>query len=156
MKFRSFYICSLLLLCLFITGCVGEKTKVVASLDKFNNIVVNKGFTVVDNTSSYNDVNYILNSRVAVYEDIEIEMIEYNNGENASIVQQGHIESFNLLKSTGAHAKKDKGSNYYSYVLVSNNRYMVSTRVDNTLIFCKVMLNDKDIVEDILTELGYN
>ena len=48
-----------------------------------------------------------------------------------------------------------KGKNYYRYELVSNGYYMINTRVDNTLIFCKVMLNDKETVDEILDELGY-
>ena len=155
MKIRNLSICLLLLLCLFMTGCGEEKSKTAVTLDNFSNIVSGKGFTVTDNMNGYSDVDYILNSKFAVYDDIEIEMVEYSNSDYANKVQEGHIESFDLLKSTGAHVKKDKGSNYYSYSLVSNNRYMVSTRVDNTLIFCKVMLDDKEIVEEILTELGY-
>ena len=65
------------------------------------------------------------------------------------------LDSFNLLKSTGASEKKDKGDNYYKYFLISNNYYMVSSRVDNTLIFCKTLLTNKEEVDKVLDELGY-
>lgn len=155
MKVRSLSICLLLGLCLFMTGCGEDKVKTVATLDMFDNVTTNKGFTIVDDLEEYENVSYILDSKLATYDDIEIQMIEYSDNESAIKVQESQIESFDLLKSTGAHVKKDKGSNYYSYVTVSNNRYMVSTRVDNTLIFCKVMLEDKELVEEILNELGY-
>ena len=82
-------------------------------------------------------------------------MIVYDDNEKAEKVQLSHIESFDLLKTTGAQAKKEKGNNFYHYSLISNNRYMASTRIDNTLIFCKVMVEDKELVESLINELGY-
>ena len=155
MKIKNLIICLLFVMCLFVTGCGEDKVKTVATLDDFSNVLVSKGFTVVDNMNAYSNVDYILEAKKAVYDDIEMEMIKYTDSDTANKVQENHIESFDLLKSTGAHAKKDKGSNYYSYALVSNNRYMVTTRIDNTLIFCKVMVEDKEFVEEILESLGY-
>lgn len=153
MKKLGIYI--LIVMCLFITGCGGNKEKVVATLDDFNTVLINNSFTVHDNMNDYNDVDYILNAKKATYGDIEIEMIEYTNNEYAKKVQDSHIDSFNLLKSTGAFEDTEKGNNYYKYILVSNNRYMVSSRVENTLVFCKTMLENKEIVEKIYNELGY-
>ena len=155
MKIKNLIICLLFIMCLFITGCGEDKIKTAATVDDFSNVLVSKGFTVVDNMNAYSGVDYILEAKKAVYDDIEMEMIKYTDSDTANKVQENHIESFDLLKSTGAHAKKDKGSNYYSYALVSNNRYMVTTRIDNTLIFCKVMVEDKEFVEEILESLGY-
>lgn len=155
MKLKNISVYLLLIICLFITGCGEEKTKKVATLDEFGNIASEKGFTVSDTTDSYSNADYILEAKQAIYEDITIEMIKYSDSEYADKVQKNHIENFDLLKSTAATAHKDKGANYYSYSIVSNNRYMISTRVDNTLIFCKVMLNDKEIVDEILDKLGY-
>lgn len=145
----------IMVLCLLITGCGNDKTRTVKTLDDFGNSATNEGFSVKDNMISYVNVDYILESRVATYDDIEIEMIKYSNSDYAMQVQEQQIESFNLLKSTGAFVEKEKGSNYYEYVLVSNNRYMVSTRIDDTLIFSKVMLTDREIVEKIIDSLGY-
>jgi len=155
MKLRGLSICLLMILCLFITGCGEEKTRDVATLDEFTNVASSKGFTVNDNMELYSEASYILEAKQAIYDDITIEMVKYTDSDYANKAQENHIESFDLLKTTGASAHKEKGSNYYSYSLVSNNRYMISTRVDNTLIFCKVMLSDKETVDGILDELGY-
>ena len=152
MKFRN--LCAFLLIIFFVTGC-GNKTKVVASLDDFANVASNKGLTVADNIEGYQPVDYILEAKVAVDDDITIEMIKYSNEDYASKAQNSHIESFNLLRSTGAHEVKDKGNNYYSYELVSNGRYMFSIRVENTLIFGKVLLEDKELIEELLNDLEY-
>ena len=87
--------------------------------------------------------------------DIVIEMIVYDNADDAEKVLEEHIKSFNLLKSTGAAEKKQTGDNYHKYFLISNNYYMVSSRIDNTLIFCKTLVTNKESVDKVLDELGY-
>ena len=146
----------LLLVCLLITGCGSNKTREVATLTDFDNVSQNNGFTVTTNLDRYNGITYITESALAVYEnDVEIEMVVYSSSDYASQVQEQQIESFSTLKSTGAFTEKEKGANYYEYALISNNRYMVSTRIDNTLIFAKVKLEHRDLVESVINSLGY-
>ena len=155
MRIKKRFIYLLFIFCLFMTGCGDDKTKTVATLEQFTDITTNKGFVVNDIMNIYENYDYILEAKKAIYEDVEIEMVKYTDSSYADKAQENHIDSFDLLKNTGAHSKKDKGDNYYSYSLVSNGRYMVSTRVDNTLIFFKIMLEDKDLVDEILNQLGY-
>ena len=153
MKKRYFILLGLVI-CLILTGC-GGGSKEVKSTSDFNTVASNNGFTVNDNMSTYSGNDYITGAMVATTSDITIEMVIYDSVENANKVQEGQIDSFNLLKSTGASEKKDKGDNYYKYFLISNNYYMVSSRVDNTLIFCKTLLTNKEEVDKVLDELGY-
>lgn len=155
MKIKSLSTLLLIMMCLLITGCSSKEIKEVATLDEFSTIAMNKNFTITDNMDSYDKIDYILGSKKAIYNDIEIEMVKYTDSDYAKKAQDNHIESFNLLRSTGAHEVKDKGSNYSNYELISNGRYMFSHRVDDTLIFGKVLLEDKDIAEEIINELGY-
>ena len=153
---NNYLIFSLLFVfCLFITGCGSNATKEVATLDVLSNIAANKNFNIKDNDEMYADIDYILGSKTVYLDDISFEMVVYDNVETATKSQDNHVESFNLLRSTGAHETKDKGSNYYSYKLISNDRYMFTIRVENTLLFGKVLLEDKEIVEEIIKELGY-
>ena len=39
--------------------------------------------------------------------------------------------------------------------MVSNGYYVVSSRIDNTLVFCKTMLKNKEKVEAILDSMNY-
>ena len=145
----------LMVLCLFITGCGEEKLKEVATIEEFIRIAQDENFSIEDNSSNYSSHSYITDSRKAILNDIEIEMIVYSDSKSAETVLESHIESFNLLKSTAAHEKDTKGDNYHKYFLVSNRMYMVSSRVENTLIFCKTNLDNKDIVDEIFDELDY-
>lgn len=145
----------ILVFCMFITGCSSNKTREVKTLDDFKNIAMENNFLVDDNNFAYSSVDYIEASMVAKLDDAKIEMVVYSNAEYASQVQEEQISSFATLKHTGAFIEKEKGANYYDYVLISNNRYMVTTRIDNTLIFTKAMLEDKDVISKIIDGLGY-
>ena len=145
----------LIIVFLFVTGCSNNKVKTAATLDDFESLLVEQSFTVSDNMKEYSGVDYVLESKKAIYDDIEIEMVKYVDSEYAKKVQDSQIESFNLLKSSGAFEKKEEGKNYYKYFLISNSRYMINARVDNTLIFCKTLLENKEKVEEIYNSLGY-
>lgn len=153
MKKLSIFI--LMIMCLLVTGCGNDKEKIAVTSDKFVTVLTNKGFKVNDIMDTYSDVDYIVEAKKAVLDDIEIEFVRYSSNEYAKKVQDKQIGSFALLKNTGTHENKQEGKNYYKYFLVSNNRYMINTRVDNTLMFCKTMLEDKDIIDDVYNELGY-
>lgn len=152
---KKLVICFLVVGCLLMSGCGKDKEKVAVTLDEFSTVSSDNNFVVNDNTSAYKNVDYVIDAKVAILDDIQIEMVKYTDVEHAEKVQNGQIDNFNLLKNTGANNIKDKGSNYYHYALVSNGYYMVSSRIDDTLIFCKTLLENKETVEKIYDNLGY-
>lgn len=137
-----------------LTGC-GGGTHEVKSISDFETAAKNNGFTVVNNKDSYDEVSYIIDAVKATTSDITIEMVVYDNADDAEKVLKEHIKSFDLLKSTGATEKRQTGDNYRKYFLISNNYYMVSSRIDNTLIFCKTLVTNKEDVDKVLNALGY-
>lgn len=152
---KKVYLLLILSLGIILTGCTSNKSKEVKSLDDFNNVSTNNGFTVSDNMNTYQDKDYITGASIATLGDITIEMVTYDNNESAKKTQDNHIDVFKSMKGSGAVMNSDKGKNYYKYDMVSNGYYMVSERVENTLIFSKTQLENKDKIETILNELGY-
>ena len=152
MKKISLFI--LVVFCLVLTGC-NNKTKEVHSLDDFEEACVSDGLTVNDNLVNYSDSSYITGAKIAKNDDITIEMVTYDSIDKAKEVQERQIDSFMTLKSTGAIIDKDKGKNFYRYSMISNGYYMVNSRIDNTLIFAKVLLDDKDTINNILDSIDY-
>ena len=142
------------LFCLVLTGCGGE-TKEVKSLNDFEVTASNNGYTVSDNSSGYASVAYITGARKAVIGDLELEMVTYDSADSAKKAQDSHIKTFKNIKSSGATGENKKGKNYYSFSLISNGFYMVSTRIDNTLIFTKTDVKNKDKVLAVLDSLDY-
>ena len=149
------YLIILVIVLFTLCGC-SNKSKEVKGIGEFNEISVNNDFKVVDNMNSYENIDYIDYATLAVIDDdSNLEMVIYESVDYAKEVQEGQIENFASRKSTGATENKDKGKNYYKYSLISNNRYMVSSRVENTLIFCNTSLSNKSNVDAILEELEY-
>ncbi len=145
----------LLLFCLVITGCNSNKSKDVGTLDSFEAACTNNGLSVSDNMQEYKDVNYVSEAKVAVLDDIRIQMVIYDNNENAENVLNEHISAFMTMKGSGSVINKDKGNNYYHFDMISNGYYMVTSRIDNTLIFTKTPVKNKEIVDSIFNELDY-
>ena len=146
----------LLFICfLFVTGCTSNEEKVAKTLNDFEVACNNQGFIVTDNMGEYQNVDYITGSYIATLNDVTIEMVIYDNADNASKAQKSQIEVFNTMKGSGAVINKDKGKNYYKYDMVTNGFYTVNAKVDNTLIFSRVSVDNKDTIEKILNEMGY-
>ncbi len=145
----------LLIMAFFLVGCGNNKTKEVGDINNFQTVAINNGFNAENNKSAYANDDYITDAILATQEEITVEMVIYDNEESASKVQESQIKSFSNLSSTGQSLKREKGKNYYKYVLISNGYYMVSSRIDNTLIFTKTLLTNKEKVETILDNMGY-
>ena len=143
-------------ICLLLVGCgASNESKNVGSLSDFESIASNNNFVIEDNMSNYIDVNYITEAKIATLDDVIVEMIVYTDSDSAIKVQDAQIDSFRKIKNTGVTEHKDEGKNYYKFWMVSNGYYVVSSRVDNTLIFCKTMLKNKEKVEAILDSMNY-
>lgn len=155
MKKISLYM--LCFICLMLVGCGNNKTKEIGTLDKFQSACVANGFSYEDRLSEYQaqNITYITGAIRGILEDATIEMVIYDSAESADKTQKQHIASFMNIKGTGATAHKDKGKNYYKFSMVSNGYYMVSSRIDNTLIFSKTLLANKEKIESILNEMNY-
>jgi len=136
-------------------GCSSNEEKVAIDTTKFETTLINNGFATIDNSSTYKNETYILNAYKGTYQEVAIEFIEYSSSENAEKVLQKQIETFNLRKSTGASTTNQEGKNFHKYILISNNYYMISVRVDNTLVFSSTPLANKDIIENIFNSIGY-
>jgi len=149
-KFKIFLIVFVLL---FFTGC-GSNVKEVHNLDNFKNVVAEKELVVSDNMVNYT-ADYIKEAMVGIYDDLSIEMVIYDNDDNASNVQDSQIKSFMNMKSTNSVINKEKGKNYYKVTMITNGYYLVSSRIENTLIFTKTLLKNKDTVDYILDKLNY-
>lgn len=153
---RKKYLILLLIMAVFVmTGCNSSKTKEVASVETFNNEATTEGFTVSDNSDTYQEYDYISSSTIATIDELDIEMVVYDTDESAKKSQEQQIEKFNLLKGVNAVIKKDEGKNYYRYTMVANGKYMITSRIDNTLIFCKTDTNNSEKVEKLFDTLGY-
>ncbi len=144
----------LFLVCILLVGCTNNKEKNEVTTDDFSNTLTNQKFEVKDNIGIYSNVDYVKAAYIATYDNIVIEYITYDTEENAEKILEQHINSFNMRKSTGASETNEIGKNYHKYILISNDYYMTSTRINSTVIFTSTKLKNKDTVENALKDLG--
>ena len=140
-------------MCLLLVGCGGKKE--VGTVDSFEKASTDNKFIFLDNLGSYPDVDYIKEAKKAILDSTVVEMIVYKDEKNAKKVQEEQIENFKTIKNTATTEHKDDGRNYYKFWMVSNGYYMVSSRIDNTLVFCKTQLENKEKVEALLKKMNY-
>ena len=141
---------------LLICGCGdNKKEKTVASISDFESGCQNISYDTHDNSGNYQDESYIKEAMLCNKEYNDIEMVVYSDSDNASKVQEKQIDTFNHSKNASSIIKKDEGKNYYKYTMISNGYYMVSSRVDNTLIFTRINMDEKDIIDSLLDKIGY-
>lgn len=145
----------LLIISILLVGCSFNKEMTPANSTSFSDALTANSFIVNDNSGSYAGSSYIIEAYSGNLNDVTIEYIKYDSVESAKTVLEDHISSFNMLKSTAASEKNEVGKNYQKYILISNNYYMSSIRVENTLVFCKTSLNNKDVIEKVYDKLGY-
>ena len=141
--------------CLLLVGCGKGGSKDTINVEDFQKVSTDSGFVFLDNIGSYSDVEYVKEAKKAVLDSTVIEMIVYDNEENAKKVQESQIKTFKTFKNTAVPENTEEGNNYYKYWMVSNGYYMVSSRIDNTLVFSKTLLANKEKIETILNEINY-
>lgn len=132
-----------------------EKTSITAS--DFYTIMSQKGYVVQDSSSQFSDYNYVKNSYIADSKDYsyQIEFYELVDDSYATSFYNNNKSIFESLKGNVSAETSVGLKNYSKYTLSSNGKYMVVSRINNTVIYVDVDDSYKDTVNSLLSELGY-
>ena len=132
-----------------------EKESMTAS--EFKTLMEGKGFVVSDATSQFSQYDYVEQVYVAAPSDYsyKIEFYELSDETYATAFYNNNKSIFESTKSGASTESNINGKNYSKYTLTSNGKYMVVSRVANTVAFVNVSSDLKDNVNTILKELGY-
>ena len=85
----------------------------------------------------------------------QIEFYELSNEENAISMHNTNKTKFESQKSNASASATASMNNYSTYSLTTNGKYKYLSRINNTLVYVDVDENYKDIVKDIMKEIGY-
>ena len=130
------------------------KTPITAA--EFNNIMENEGYVMTNTTSQFAQYpNYISESYVAQKSGYQIEFYELTSEENAISMYNTNEAKFESQKTNAAIYTTVSIKNYATYSLTTNGKYKYLSRIDNTLVYIDVDESYKDIVKDIMKEIGY-
>jgi len=134
-----------------------NKEKTSISAKDFNDIMEDKDYVIMETTSQFAQYeNYVSESYVAIKDDdYQIEFYELSNEENAIDMYATNKIRFETSKGNSSAVTNFDFKNYSKYTLTTNGKYKVLSRIDNTLIYIDVDKDYKDIVKDLLKEIGY-
>ena len=151
-KRRFILLAACLMICLLLTGC----KKKSLSINEFNDIAKKNEFTIVDVGDIAKAYDHL--SEVAVVENKDGWRVEYY----IIVNKEEAIAMYNLNKTTfeenksGIYAESTVDvSNYSTYALETDGKYMYIARVDNTMIYLKVDQKYKNDAKDFIKKLGY-
>ncbi len=160
---KIFIVIGIILVVLLVLGGIAlvifnvlNKEKTSISADNFSAIMESKGYVMTDTTSQFSQYeNYMLKSYVAQKSDYQIEFYELSTIENAISMYNTNKAKFESQKSSVSAGATSSMKNYSTYSLSTNGKYKYLARIDNTLVYVDVDENYKDIVKDIMKEIGY-
>ena len=132
-----------------------EKTSITAS--DFYTTMSQKEYIVQDSSSQFSEYNYIKQAYIAGSKDhsYQIEFYELENDSYATQFYNNNKSIFESSKVNNSVESSAELKNYSKYTLSSNGKYMVVSRIDNTVIYVNIDSNYKDTVNSLLKELGY-
>ena len=136
-----------------LTGC----SKTSLTTENVKSIASNRGLGVVDVKSQFEGSTQIIEANVIQDGTLawQVEFYVLDNVDNAISMFNTNVVKFEQYE-TGANAKVTvSGKNYDTYSLTTTDRYRYLSRVDNTLLYADVDINQKDNVKAFVEELGY-
>ena len=153
MKDKLFGIILLLVASLLLTGCT---TKEVISAEDFKFVTEEYGYTVQDDTESYQMQTSFEKVLIATKKDdiYQIEYYEFSDEETAIQIYENQKMTIEGTSEVSSH-KSIEAMNYDKYEQTSDINYGVVVRVENTLIHAIVNIEHKKEIQKILEKLNY-
>lgn len=146
-----------ILISILLTGCNIGKDKDSITSDEFCSKMQDENYTIVDSSDQFSSVDGVNNVYIAIAPNYsyQIEFYELTSDSQAKESYKKNKDTFENLKTSVSANTEVELANYSKYTLVSNGKYMVISRIDNTFIYVNVSSEYKDDIDNILSDLGY-
>lgn len=142
-----------LLILLGVTGCGNKKA---ISTSTFKSITEENNYITSDVTNQSISYEYVNEATVAQSsEGFQIEFYVLDSESNAINMFNTNKDIFESYKGNTSTETSSNIGNNTIYTLTSNGYYMHLCRVDNTLLYVRVLDSYKDSVKDIIKKIGY-
>ena len=134
-----------------------NKEKISITASEFYNTMFHKGYYVQDSKDQFSEYDYIKQVYIAVDKNYNYKIEFYELSDDSYAIDFYNNNKLIFESSKGSTNAETSVSlkNYSKYTLISNGKYKVISRINNTVIYLNVDDNYKDIVKGLLDELGY-
>lgn len=155
MKKKVLVVLSLFLVLFSLTGCF-LRTRKAATIDEFKDVASKNNLTVIDAYDQMSQYNVFKSASLAKSaEGWQVEFYVLNTDSDAQDMYDTNKKIFESLKSGTTKENYLTIKNYSMYNLVSGDKYMYLSKIDNTLLYVKVDEKYTNNVKKIIKELGY-
>ncbi len=134
-----------------------NKSKEAIESVMFKTKMEEKGLTIMDASSQFLSVPEIGQVYLALEKNnnYKIEFYEFSNVDYAISFYNTNKNTFELTKGNASAETSVDLNNYAKYTLSSNGKYMVVSRIEDTVIYSSVDDQYRDVIKEILKEIGY-
>ena len=132
-----------------------NKEKIPMTTESFKNTMEEKGFTVQSAKEQFAEYEYVKEATIASNGDYQLEFYELSDVDKAVFFFNNNKSIFEQSKGNASANTSVNMKNSSKYTQSSNGKYMVVSRIDNTVIYLDVEDSYKDAVKALLDEIGY-
>lgn len=132
-----------------------EKDSITA--EQFKSFMEQNGYTISDATYQFAQYSYVEQVYLAVDSgyNYQIEFYELADESTATGFFNNNASIFESNAGTTSAKSNINGKNYSKYTLSSSGKYMLVSRINNTVVYVNVDNQYSNEVKDILKEIGY-
>lgn len=132
-----------------------EKESITAP--EFVNNMQSRRYITQDVKSQFEEYDYIKEAYVASARDYsyQLEFYELSDENYATMFYSTNKSIFESYKDNSSVETNIDGKNYSKYTLKVNEQYMLLSKIDNTVIYLKSDIKNKDSINKLLKEIGY-
>lgn len=158
---KTFIIIAIIAAVLIIAGiCVIvilNMAKTPIDAGDFQTKMTSEGYMVSDVTDQYSEYSYIKNLYVArdSSDGYQLEFYVFSDESEAITYYNNMIKIFESNQGAISVNTHVNGKNYSRYALSSSGKYMIASRIADTVIYAQVDEIYKDDVKNSLSKLGY-
>lgn len=136
---------------------IANREKPAKTAEEFDSIMEEKGYRIINAIAQFSGIDEIKSADIALEDDAnyQIEFYEIVDEDTAKQFYESNKKIFEESKGDTSVYTDVSGKNYAKYTLTTDGKYMVISRIDNTVIYISIDSAYKDVVSDILKELGY-
>lgn len=157
MKRKIFTVIMLGITLFLITGCGGEsEPKTAITTKDFIKKAEKEGLIVADLKDQFSTVEYIKEATTAASSDgWQVEFYVIDKKKNAKTMYESIDIDFQTMETKKRRKRTDKGKNFNKVEYDTDQHYGMITRVDNTIVYVKVLKESKKDVQAFIEKLGY-
>lgn len=149
-----FVVATIIITCVF-ASLNKEKTSMTA--EAFKTKMEEKGYHIIDAIEQFAAYDYVKKAYLATSEDYsyKIEFYELEDDNYATLFYNNNKAILEASKGSASAENSIAIKNYAKYSLSSNGKYMVVSRINNTVLYVSVEETYKDAVKGIIEEIDY-